>query len=160
VLNGDRQNSDIKWNAWSGRLAIQLSNGDQKIADVFNCEINPFTGNCGIKAISHVYFAADQAMSAKDRKSWRARVLTMVEGFLYHVCNCGLVIGSDNNAGGSWSTGGTVKEFGVDYTFSNWVWNPNYTWSKGHKVQVFSKELVGRNYPDETWRPLPIQFTK
>src|SRR5260221_352008 len=71
-----------------------------------------------------------------------------------------LVIGSDNNAGGSWSTGGTVKEFGVDYTFSNWVWNPNYTWSKGHKVQVFSKELVGRNYPDETWRPLPIQFTK
>lgn len=160
VANGDKQNSDIKWNAWSGMFSIQLH--DEKgtmIAQPFFAEVNPFTGNCGIKAISHIRFTGDQAMTEKERAKWRDEVFKLFEGFLYHVCNAGFVVGSDSGTKKKYyeqGTGWTVEKYGEDYTFSDWTWNPNYTWSKEHSVAIFSKNLVGRKYPGETWSPLGL----
>lgn len=129
-------------------------NGKHLIGTPFQIAVNPFTGNCGIKAVDHLSFQ-DTVLATQLRKEWREKCIEMAESFLYHVCNAGIVLGSDSLGGATLSS---IQKYGKDYMFSDKVWNPNYTWAKTHKVQVFSKILVDRKYPDETWRKLPIRF--
>lgn len=150
ITDGDRQNSDIKWNAWSGHFSVVLNDGDKQVAIPFSAQVDPFTGNCGIKSFHHLGFV-DSNLGTQQRKLWRERCLEALEGFLYHTCNAGIILGSDSLGGQSLQY---IRAYGKDYMFSDKVWNPNYTWAKSHKVQVFSKVLVDRKYPEDSWLKL------
>lgn len=106
---------------------------------LFSVGIRRFTGNCGFKAIDH--FRVFHAI-----KKNAADLLLLVESFAYHYCNCGYLIGSDDDGYGL--TGNVVRRYGKDWCITPSIWNPNYTWDLEHKVFMFYKDLTNRNYPN------------
>src|SRR2546428_5583611 len=55
VLSAEVKGSDIKWNDMAGKLTMQAIKDGKEIFKLFDCELTHFTGNCGVKAISHLY---------------------------------------------------------------------------------------------------------
>ena len=130
---------DIKWN--DSTLAVQWecmhSSGRVYTA---KCRIAPFTNNCGIKAVAHIWIDTDNLQSA---------FLGHLESFLKNCLNVGLMIGSDCNAAGYMgTTSRTIETYGSGYVFTDHVWNPNYTWDENHKIFLFYKDLTKHDYPD------------
>ena len=130
---------DIKWNNSQLNIKWEVlhTSGDTYVA---SCKIDPFTDNCGIKAVSHIYVASDKL---------KTFFIEHLENFLKNCLNTGLMIGSDCYCGGyAGVTGDTIKKYGQDYVFTDPVWNPNYTWDKEHKIFLFHKDLTKHDYPD------------
>ena len=130
---------DIKWNAINAEINLKNPNGHLD----FKSNINSFTKNCGIKAISTLYFYSFDLN--------KARVLHYLESFCWHQCNCGLLIGSDYidftcQPPSQGYTGRTIQEFGHGYQVLPSVWNPNYTWNMKHEIYLFYKTLKGEDY--------------
>ena len=135
---------DIDWNNAEAHIEIKVPStidmksqyekyfGETKAVlygEVWSAKISPFTSNCGVKALHHLY------CDGKDAKLF----LSILESFLYYCCNCGIVVGSDSVSGGQ--TGAIIRQYGTGYVFSEPVWNPNYTWDMGHKIFLFHKYL-------------------
>ena len=120
---------DVGLNDSAIELVVQDSSG------FVRCQIEPFTKNCGIKAISR--------LSGHFPELWK-----IVESFLFHVCRAGIVIGSDYTNGTSLHIIKQLKNWQVDEVP---VWNPTYYWNHEHKVVVFRKSLF---YP-QTPNPWP-----
>ena len=114
-------------------LDVEISNETHRL----RCKIEPFTKNCGIKAISHVRGDPE--------------LLEILESFLFHVCRAGIVVASD------YINGGTFKMLKPYFKATDPVWNPVYTWPGGesHKIVLFHKflgDLKGTNNPWPEWR--------
>lgn len=143
-ISGNAGNSDIRYNDFKGKLVFRNTKlGKSQISDaVAGVVVEPFTGNCGVKAISSLW--ASGSMS---------EFIEVLESFLYHMTNAGFVVGSD------WVSGRTIqiiKMVGKDYIFSKEIWNPNYTWdadARKHNIVLFHKQLKDDGKL-ETWRPL------
>ena len=130
---------DIKCNDCDLILSCVLVGEHLNVNSLFSVGIRRFTGNCGFKSIDHL------RMFHAIKKN-AAELLTLIESFAYHYCNCGYLIGSDDDNGGL--TGNVVKSHGKDWQITPSIWNPNYTWDDSHKVFMFYKDLTSRNYPN------------
>lgn len=130
--------SDIKWNNMSGILQLNLTDGNIKYT-IAHVGIDCFTGNCGVKAIDHLSFYP-------NHDNLKSNILSIFESFLYHKTNCGILIGSDTVEPHPGGTIKAIKSFGKNYEFSKPTWNPNYTWSKQHRIAFFSKDLNKEEY--------------
>lgn len=142
AING----SDIKWNNMSGVLTFKVLDGD-RVIPVAGCQIDCFTGNCGAKAIDHLYILLTGQLKPNDMIY--KKILKVIESFLWHKANCGILVGSDTHRK-DWS-GTTLKliqNYGEAYKVVPPVWNPNYTWSKQHTISLFYKDLNGEKYVD------------
>ena len=120
VLDGD-----YDWNNCDAKVFITF---DNQTDSPYSAVIKPFTSNCGIKAISHLYgYTVHQQ-----------EFLEILESFLYYCCNAGIIVGSSykNDA-----TSKTIKNSKIPYTLSPNVWNPNYHWDYTHKIFTFYKIL-------------------
>ncbi len=164
VVSGDLS-GDIKWNNANAIMKISVPPTIDKKAMFdantarygtpyyerhLSVEIKPFTSNCGAKAISHIGIMTHQIYDEQNKQ-----FLKYIESFLYHKCNCGILVGSDCIDFGSeppygGMTGNFIKVFGQGYVISEPVWNPNYTWggAQNHKIFLFHKYLVVNELPD------------
>ena len=107
-----------------------------------HAKIEPFTRNCGIKAIS--YIRGDTAL-------W-----PVLESFLFHVCRAGIIIGSDYVGGPTLAAIKDISGFEIDETPT---WNPVYTWAKDHTIVLFRKDLTYfKDTPNEwpKWKASPV----
>ena len=125
--------------------AIKNKYGELPVFDKLSCHITPFTENCGAKSLSHI----TGGRTPEDR----IKFLELVESFMFHKMNCGILVGSDYKelaTGYSGRTGRTIKEAGKDYVILDSVWNPNYTWKDGkdHNIFLFYKYLRPDVYTD------------
>lgn len=144
VVTGNINNSDIKWNDMSGEFKIIVydkTGAEFKI--LCGCKISSFTKNCGIKAIDHLYINSNNIDIA-------VYLLKILESFLFHRTNCGLVVGSDVNMTPSRYGGSlyNVITYGNGYIVTPPVWNPNYTWSHKHTISLFHKDLTVVEHQD------------
>lgn len=134
IVRGAHNYSDIKRNNMSGTLILEhFDNRQRALGNLFAVQIDGFTGNCGIKAIDHLYIR-----SPKIAK----QALKIIESFLYHRTNCGLVIGSDTIQPHIGETLSFIRNYGENYEISKPVWNPNYTWAHNHRIALFQKDLT------------------
>lgn len=142
TLSANTKGSDIKWNDMAGTLTMQIFDANQKmVGDLMNCQLVHFTGNCGVKAASHIFLQAGGSV-----ETYKA-LLAIIESFAYHRTNCGILMGSDTEQG---RTLGIVQKYGSKYQFTEKTWNPNYTWSgaKDHKIVAFWKMLNEEKHTD------------
>lgn len=149
--------SDIKWNDFAGSLrGVVVDTAGVELCNLFSCQLVHFTGNCGIKAIDHLEIGRIPGMTtaAKEALSDACRaILTTIESFAYHKTNCGVLTGSDTNCRGSvhgfkGNTIVNIEKFGSGYIVTDPTWNPNYTWSKGHQISLFWKDLNASSHQD------------
>ena len=138
---------DIKWNA--SNLQIDWALYQSTAVYYLSVKLEPFTKNCGIKAIS--YLSNNAFLSDDLVKTF----IKYVENFAYNCCNAGIIVGSDAEENGyKGNTGRLIRAHGTDYVFTDLIWNPNYTWEPNHKVFLFHKDLskIGSTYED-FWKP-------
>lgn len=127
---------DIGINDFEGKIKIALKSDPKNL--LFQATVEPFTHNCGIKALSYVVIrSGDIAVQAE--------LLHIAEAAIYYACRCGILIGSDFIGGNTYII---VKNSGKDWVFTDPVWNPNYTWSKAHKISLFRKHLEAQLFKD------------
>ena len=139
---------DIKWSNSSLTIDWYLYYDQDRRNKQLSVKLEPFTKNCGIKAISYLY---DNYNTDKLVRTF----IKHVENFAYHCCNAGIIVGSDAEEDGyAGLTGRTIRTSGDGYVFTDLVWNPNYTWDSSHKVFLFHKDLakVAPTYED-FWKP-------
>ena len=120
VLEGD-----YDWNNCDAKVYITFNNENDF---PYRAVVKPFTSNCGIKAISHLYgYTVHQQ-----------EFLEILESFLYYCCNTGIIVGSScqNDA-----TSRVIKNSRIPYILSPNVWNPNYHWDHEHEIFIFYKIL-------------------
>ena len=129
---------DIKWNDSALKLIwkiptqyFNVSKSYMREGIITSVELMRFTGNCGFKAMSHL-FVIDSF------RKYTGEILNFIESFAYHRLNCGMLIGSDTVGGDTYSN---IKKYGEGYKFSESTWNPNYTWGPTHKVLLYYKDL-------------------
>ena len=155
---------DIKWNSIDAKIYMQIpyleskrdefemyqkryGPGAQQWTNTFKAVVRPFTHNCGAKTIE------DLSMSGTPEEC--KLFFTYLESFLWHKCNCGLIVGSDYIDGpDTGQTGYCIKTYGIGYTFEEPMWNPNYTWrpdGRNHKIFLFHKQLTEENAPVDYW---------
>ena len=139
---------DIKWNNSSFQIDWYLYYDQDRRNQQLSVKLEPFTTNCGIKAISYLrdHYNTDELVKT---------FIKHVENFAYHCCNAGIIVGSDAEENGyNGRTGQLIRAHGIDYVFTDLIWNPNYTWEPNHKVFLFHKDLskVGATYED-FWKP-------
>lgn len=149
LVDGNTNGSDIKINNFSGRVRLAVLRNGQEHASLFGCQVDCFTGNCGVKAIDHLWFQSP--IKVTDRVERNKEMLKILESFLYHRCNAGLVVGSDTST--TDYTGPTlanVTELGTGYQVGERIWNPNYTWRKDHTISLFYKDLTVGSH-DNYW---------
>jgi hypothetical protein len=131
--------SDIKWNDFAGTLkanVCRVDNGEPTLP-IFNAQLVHFTGNCGIKALSHLRFVFPNTSD-----TFKKQCISLIESFAYHRTNCGMLVGSDTNTvGHKGATLDLVSRFGEGYVVVPPTWNPNYTWAKHHCISLFWKDL-------------------
>lgn len=140
IVDGATNQSDIKWNNLSGRFRLAVVRPDAgEVASLIGCQIDCFTGNCGIKAIDHLHLFRHP--SVPDTKEKYKELIKIVESFAYHKTNCGILIGSDTNTNYRGTTLTNIMEYGDGYVVTEPVWNPNYTWAKTHRISLFHKDL-------------------
>ena len=109
--------------------------------------VSPFTQNCGIKTLQNLY----TIRSEKDIKQ--------IESFLFFMCNTGIIVGSDaeevregiDEGDYEGTTISYIRHFGREYTITPAIWNPNYSWSKFHKIMLFYKYLNVQEYNQFNW---------
>jgi hypothetical protein len=153
-VDGNPNGSDIKWNNFSGqfRLSVVDKEGKERVS-LLSTQIDCFTGNCGVKSIDHLHLQA----KANTHKGWdseyktaASRMLEVLESFLYHKTNCGLLVGSDTYVGPTYRgrTIMAVEEYGSGYKIGEPTWNPNYTWDTKHRIALFQKDLNGTKHHD------------
>lgn len=142
IIDGAVNGSDIKWNNLSGKWRLSVIREKKEILSLIGCQIDCFTGNCGVKSIDHLYLyqhpyiKQDAAYVEKCRE-----MLQILESFLYHQTNCGWLIGSDTKAKYMGSTLQNIELYGTGYEQTKPVWNPNYTWDRTHNIAIFTKDL-------------------
>lgn len=140
VIKAEVRGSDIKWNDMAGTLCGSVRVDDKEICQLFSCNIVHFTGNCGIKSIDHLTITVPPLSDTLTAE--RKEFLKILESFVYHKTNCGYLIGSDTcTTQYKGRTLMNILAYGENYHVSDAVWNPNYTWSKDHKVAFFWKDL-------------------
>lgn len=145
-INAKVGGSDIKWNDMAGKFAIELFTKATGvlIRPLFSGQLVHFTGNCGIKALSHLWtaYAAGGNKLPLGFDDFKRQCIKIVESFAYYQTNCGMLIGSDTNCVGfKGPTLTLIEGFGENYHISPPTWNPNYTWSKDHNISLFWKDL-------------------
>ena len=148
LVKGHRNNSDIKWNAMTGEMFFDIPKEAQAkgFQSLFKAHIQPVTGNCGVKAISHLWLYKDFTKTKDEHLKEKATLaLNIIEDFLYHNTNCGLVLASDTIGGG---THQIIQAGEKGWNETEHVWNPNYTWSKDHKVSMMWKVLNKEELPN------------
>jgi hypothetical protein len=156
IAYGSKGRSDIKWNDYAGTFKVQIKDGDVVLGSIISCNLIHFTGNCGVKAISHIGLAPNWAGDPKavgqlkDHPQAAAikELLKVVESFAYHKLNCGWLLGSDTWSSYKGRTLAIVTELGENYHVSDKTWNPNYTWSKDHSIAFFNKDLNKAKHVD------------
>ncbi len=126
-IHKQRQNSGPTY-GWKRKLAAQ---------------IKPFTHNCGAKSIQSI------SLTSEHPQLW----LEYLESFLYHCCNCSILVGSDchdtsdhyksqSSPTGYWGgTGHLITKYGTGYNFTPEIWNPNYKNTPNHRIFLFWKDL-------------------
>mgnify|MGYP001610293494 FL=1 len=154
---------DIKWNSIDAKIYMQIPYTEARRAEfeahrklyrtgihpyvnTFQAYVRPFTHNCGAKTIGDLSMVG----TSEECKLF----MTYLESFLWHKCNCGLIVGSDYVDGTDVGyTGYCVKTYGTGYTVEEPTWNPNYTWKNGrdHKIFLFHKQLTEANAPVNYW---------
>lgn len=130
AVKGHRNNSDIKWNAMTGEMSMLVPDilRQKGYINIFSCKIRPLTGNCGAKAISHIYLFRNWGPEDVDVFKKQANcALNIIEDFLLHHTNCSLLVASDTVGGG---THNIITKGGEGWNFSEPVHNPNYTGGK------------------------------
>ena len=154
-VKGYRNSSDIKWNAMTGYFRILPSAAMKKygINEVFYVEIRAFTGNCGIKAISHFRVAKEWGAKSDIQDKVFKAAMPLLNDFLWNKTNCNMVIGSDYTGG---QTFGLIKRSG-DFEFTDETYNRNYGQSNtSHRIRAFWRILdksEGKNnyFNAESW---------
>lgn len=146
-ISGAVRGSDIKWNDFAGTIRILTSAANP--VQIGSCQLVRFTGNCGAKAISHVYIPVGMSYFQKE---WAEKILALFESFAYHKTNCGLLIGSDTNTdkykGMSLLA---IRDFGKNYHHEKPLWNPNYTSTRTHMISLFWKDLTAEENIPNYW---------
>lgn len=145
-IDGNPNGSDIKWNNFSGKFKLSVVNKDgREVVPLISCQIDCFTGNCGVKSIDHLHL---QWKNDKKYAEVARQLIEVLESFLYHKTNCGLLIGSDTYVSKALrgQTITAVEEYGKDYKIGERTWNPNYTWDKDHRIALFQKDLNGTKH--------------
>lgn len=141
-ISGSVHGSDIRWNNFKGELEIIDTQNNCKVVWT---AIDPFTNNCGAKAMAHISAAGMGLFNPTPNASAHfPKCLELIESFLYHVTNASYVVGSD------WHGGNTRKfldHYGHHYVWSPFVWNPNYTWDITHTISIFYKRLPSGVHP-------------
>lgn len=153
---------DVKWNNINAKIQMYIPYPESERASleehiqrygrnanlykkIFSVNVRPFTHNCGIKTIE------DLALKGSIQKC--KLFITYLESFLWHKCNCGIIIGSDYiDKQEEGDTGRIIKRYGIGYIIEEPTWNPNYTWlgGKTHNIFLFHKQL-GANVPVDYW---------
>lgn len=148
VLDAEVAGSDIKMNDMAGTLKAEVQDDGKFCLNLFSCNLVHFTGNCGIKAMDHLSFFQLPATKDKHKDDY-SKMLSIIESFAWHKTNCGFLIGSDTCAKGyKGATLMNIEQYGTNYHVSKPTWNPNYTWSKDHKVVYFDKDLNSVKHVD------------
>ena len=133
TVKSDSENlGDIGWNNFSGGFVIYKDG-----LTLFMCKIQPFTDNCGIKAVKQVYFVKPNVPVFK--------MVELLEQFLVQACNVAIVAGS----GYAYTVMDLQKKWpGIICTPP--VHNPNYM-SK-HEIILWYKVLQPLEKPNP-WFP-------
>lgn len=123
-VSGDTSGSDIQWN--NGRCDVQIS--IKGTSRHLQFQVAPFTGNCGVKAVSHLY----------GNESDILELWPVAEKLLSYKFMASILMGSDYIHG---MTALMLPQLGFR-TVVEPVKNWNYGQSSNHRILVFAKEIT------------------